>query len=69
MYRILDEHDEACERRNQLRHPKHAAQTGAFGDPTERIGGVLGYHQTAGACQWTYFLLPVRYPDVFSRLL
>ena len=53
MYRILDEHKEVRERRNQLRHPTYSKPellaTGPNQLRTQRVP--LGYHQTAWTCE------------------
>jgi putative transposase len=64
MYRILGEHHEVRERRNQLRHPRYAAPELLATAPNE----VWSWDITKllGPAKWTYFYLYVIL-DIFSR--
>jgi len=64
MYRILDEHAEVRERRNQLRHPQHAKPELLATGPNQ----VWSWDITKllGPVKWTYFYLYVIL-DIFSR--
>jgi len=64
MYRILDEHAEVRERRNQLRHPQHARPKLLATGPNQ----VWSWDITKllGPVKWTYFYLYVIL-DIFSR--
>lgn len=65
MYRILAEHDQVRERRNQLQHPTYSKPellaTGA------KSALELGHHQAQRAAQ-VDLLLPVRYPGCLQPL-
>lgn len=64
MYRILDEHDEVRERRNQLRHPKyHKPQLLATGPNQVWSWDIT---RLLGPAKWTYYYLYVIL-DIFSR--
>jgi transposase InsO family protein len=64
LYRILDDHDEVRERRNQLRHPVYAKPELLAEAPNQ----VWSWDITklAGPAKWTYFYLYVIL-DIFSR--
>ena len=64
MYRILDEHDEVRERRNQLRHPNHPKPELLATGPNQ----VWSWDITKllGPVKWTYYYLYVIL-DIFSR--
>jgi putative transposase len=64
MYRVLAEHQEARERRNQLRHPHYAAPELL----ARRANELWSWDITKllGPAKWTYFYLYVML-DVFSR--
>jgi putative transposase len=64
MYRILAEHDEVRERRNQLRHPHYAAPELLARRPNELWSWDIT--KLSGPVKWTYFYLYVML-DVFSR--
>jgi putative transposase len=64
MYRILDEHQEVCERRNQLRHPAYAKPELLATRPNELWSWDIT--RLLGPMKWTYFYLYVIL-DVFSR--
>ena len=59
MYRILEANEQVHERRNQLRHPKHAKPR-ARRDGSES-GLVVGHHQAPGPGE-VVVLLPLRHP-------
>jgi putative transposase len=68
MYRILDEHDEVRERRNQLRHPVYAKPE-LLRVPSGRGPNQLwswDITKLRGPVTWTYYYLYVML-DVFSR--
>ena len=64
MYRILEEHDEVRERRNQLRHPNHPKAELLATGPNQ----VWSWDITKllGPVKWTYYYLYVVL-DIFSR--
>ncbi len=64
MYRVLAEHQEVRERRDQCRHPRHAAPELLATRPNQ----LWSWHITKllGPTKWTYFYLYVLL-DVFSR--
>ena len=64
MYRILDQHDQVRERRNQLRHPAYQKPELLATDPNQ----VWSWDITKllGPAKWTYFYLYVIL-DIFSR--
>ncbi len=64
MYRILDEHQEVRERRNQLRHPNHQKPELLATGPNQ----VWSWDITRllGPVKWTYYYLYVIL-DIFSR--
>lgn len=64
MYRILNEHDEVRERRNQLRHPNHSKPELLATGPNQ----VWSWDITKllGPVKWTYYYLYVIL-DIFSR--
>ena len=62
MYRILEEHGEVRERRNQRRHPNYTKAAGRSAQP----GLVVGYYEASWPRQ-VDLLLPLRHPDIFSR--
>jgi len=64
LYRILDDHDEVRERRNQLRHPVYTKPELLAEGPDQ----VWSWDITklAGPAKWTYFYLYVIL-DIFSR--
>ena len=64
MYRILDEHQEVRERRDQLRHPSYAAPQLLATAPNELWSWDIT--KLLGPAKWTYFYLYVIL-DVFSR--
>jgi putative transposase len=64
MYRILEEHQEVRERRNQLRHPSYAAPQLLATAPNELWSWDIT--KLLGPAKWTYFYLYVIL-DVFSR--
>ena len=64
MYRILDEHDEVRERRNQLRHPVYAKPELLATGPNQLWSWDIT--KLRGPATWTYFYLYVML-DVFSR--
>src|SRR5262249_10294381 len=64
MYRILAEHDEVRDRRNQLRHPRYAAPELLARRPNELWSWDIT--KLLGPAKWTYFYLYVML-DVFSR--
>jgi len=64
MYRILAEHYEVRERRNQLRHPHYAAPELLARRPNELWSWDIT--KLLGPAKWTYFYLYVML-DVFSR--
>lgn len=64
MYRILDEHQEVCERRNQLRHPQYVKPELLATRPNELWSWDIT--KLLGPTKWTYFYLYVIL-DVFSR--
>lgn len=64
MYRILDEHDEMRERRNQLRHPVYAKPELLATGPNQLWSWDIT--KLRGPATWTYFYLYVML-DVFSR--
>lgn len=64
MYRILDEHQEVRERRNQLRHPKYHAPELLTTSPNRLWSWDLT--KLRGPVKWTYYYL-YTILDVFSR--
>ena len=64
MYRILEEHQEVRERRDQLRHPHYAAPELLATGPNELWSWDIT--KLGGPAKWTYFYLYVIL-DVFSR--
>lgn len=64
MYRILAEHAETRERRNQLRHPKYAAPELLATQPNQLWSWDIT--KLIGPAKWTYFYLYV-VMDVYSR--
>ena len=66
MYRLLAEHQEVRERRNQLRHPTHPVPELLATQPNE----VWSWDITKllGPAKWTYFYLYVML-DIFSRYI
>jgi putative transposase len=64
MYRLLAAHDEARERRNQLRYPRYAAPELLARRPNELWSWDIT--KLLGPAKWTYFYLYVML-DVFSR--
>src|SRR2546430_32418 len=64
MYRVLAEHQEVGERRNQLRHPHYAAPELLARQPNELWSWDIT--NLLGPAKWTYFYLYVML-DVFSR--
>jgi putative transposase len=64
MYRVLAEHHEVRERRNQLRHPHYAAPQLLARRPNELWSWDIT--KLLGPAKWTYFYLYVML-DVFSR--
>lgn len=64
MYRILEDHQEVRERRNQLRHPSYSKPQLLATDPNQ----VWSWDITKllGPAKWTYFYLYV-IMDIFSR--
>ncbi len=64
MYRLLAEHHEVRERRNQLRHPRYAAPELLARRPNELWSWDIT--KLLGPAKWTYFYLYVML-DVFSR--
>ena len=66
MYRILDEHDEVCERRNQLSHPKYVKPELLATKPNELWSWDIT--KLLGPAKWTYYYL-YDIMDVFSRFV
>src|SRR5262249_11072340 len=66
MYRLLAEHQEVRERRNQLRHPRYAAPELLARRPNELWSWDIT--KLLGPAKWTYFYLYVML-DVFSRFV
>ena len=64
MYRILAEHDEVRERRNQLRHPKHVKPQ-LLATQSNQLWS-WDITKLLGPAKWTYYYLYVLL-DVFSR--
>ena len=64
MYRVLAEHAEVRERRNQLRHPRYAVPELLARRPNELWNWDIT--KLLGPAKWTYFYLYVML-DVFSR--
>ena len=64
MYRVLAEHHEVRERRNQLRHPPYVAPELLARQPNELWSWDIT--KLLGPAKWTYFYLYVML-DVFSR--
>jgi len=64
MYRILDEHQEVRERRNQLRHPKYSKPELLATGPNQLWSWDLT--KLKGPVKWTYYHL-YTILDVFSR--
>lgn len=64
MYRILDENNEICERRNQLRHPNYIKPELLATKPNELWSWDIT--KLLGPAKWTYYYLYVIL-DVFSR--
>lgn len=66
MYRILDEYDEVCERRNQLRHPNYVKPELLATKPNELWSWDIT--KLLGPAKWTYYYL-YDIMDVFSRFV
>jgi putative transposase len=66
MYRILDEYDEVCERRNQLRHPNYVKPELLATQPNELWSWDIT--KLLGPAKWTYYYL-YDIMDVFSRFV
>ncbi len=66
MYRILDENNEICERRNQLRHPNYVKPELLATKPNELWSWDIT--KLLGPAKWTYYYLYVIL-DVFSRFV
>lgn len=66
MYRILAEHDEVCERRNQLRHPNYVKPELLATQPNELWSWDIT--KLLGPTKWTYYYL-YDILDVFSRFV
>src|SRR2546426_518399 len=66
MYRLLANHQEVRERRNQLRHPRYAAPELLAHRPNELWSWDIT--KLLGPAKWTYFYLYVML-DVFSRFV
>jgi putative transposase len=64
MYRILDEHTEVCERRNQLQHPNYTKPELLATGPNQLWSWDIT--KLKGPVKWTYYYLYVIL-DVFSR--
>lgn len=64
MYRILDEHQEVRERRNQLRHPNYSKPELLATAPNQLWSWDIT--KLLGPSKWTYYYLYVIL-DVFSR--
>ena len=64
MYRILDEHQEVQERRNQLRHPKYSKPELLATSPNQLWSWDIT--KLKGPVKWTYYYL-YTVLDVFSR--
>ena len=64
MYRVLAEHEEVRERRNQLRHPRYAVPELLARRPNELWSWDIT--KLLGPAKWTYFYLYVML-DIFSR--
>lgn len=64
MYRVLDEHDESHERRNQLLHPPYQKPELMATAPNQLWSWDIS--KLLGPVKWTYFYLYVIL-DVFSR--
>jgi putative transposase len=64
MYRILDNHDEVKERRNQLRHPSYKKPELIAAAPNQLWSWDIT--KLKGPVKWTYFYLYVIL-DIFSR--
>ena len=64
MYRVLDEHQEVRERRNQVRHPAYAKPELLATGPNQLWSWDIT--KLRGAVTWTYYYLYVML-DVFSR--
>jgi len=64
MYRVLDEHKEVCERRNQLRHPVYAKPELLATGPNQLWSWDIT--KLRGPATWTYYYLYVML-DVYSR--
>jgi putative transposase len=64
MYRVLDEHDEVRERRNQLRHPVYTKPELLATGPNQLWSWDIT--KLRGPVTWTYYYLYVML-DVFSR--
>lgn len=66
MYRILDENDEVCERRDQLRHPSYVKPELLATKPNQLWSWDIT--KLLGPVKWTYYYLYVIL-DVFSRFV
>ena len=66
MYRVLEEHQEVRERRNQLRHPNHPVPQVHATKPNQLWSWDIT--KLLGPAKWTYFYLYVML-DVFSRFV
>jgi putative transposase len=64
MYRILKEHHEVCERRNQLKHPRYAKPELVASGPNQLWSWDIT--KLRGPAKWHYYYLYVIL-DVFSR--
>jgi len=64
MYRILDEDEQVCERRNQLRHPNYVKPELLATQPNQLWSWDIT--KLLGPAKWTYYYLYVIL-DVFSR--
>jgi len=64
MYRILDENQEVCERRNQLRHPNYLKPELLATQPNQLWSWDIT--KLLGPAKWTYYYL-YNILDVFSR--
>lgn len=64
MYRILEENDEVCERRNQLHHPNYTKPELLATGPNQLWSWDIT--KLLGPAKWTYFYL-YTILDVFSR--
>lgn len=64
MYRILDEDEQVCERRNQLRHPNYVKPELLANEPNQLWSWDIT--KLLGPAKWTYYYL-YDILDVFSR--